>query len=338
MYSQKEISDAIIKKNVKPLRNESVRNNALALYMDLGLTRRKYQTLREFNKYNCVSNDKFPPYSAIFSAKNDCYPFNVQVSESSASVVVQEIIDLTIYLLILSFSDSEISKINNKELVLKCKWGMDGSSGQQNYKQNFKNKNLNDSSVFLIMFVPIEISVERDVIWVNERSNSPRLCRPLSFEFTKETSENTLRTYKYYANQLKNLKPSVFECVRGVSFSVKSFFQCSMVDGKTVNTLTGQRSTSSCNVCGAKPSVINNLTVVKSLECNENAYEFGLSPLHSRIRFMECILHIAYNLDFEKGYARGDDKALKSNRKQSIQNQLKEKLSLAVDVVKQSKL
>jgi len=50
---------------------------------------------------------------------------------------------------------------------------------------------------------------------------------------------------------------------------------------------------------------------------------------------MEYVLHISYNLDFKKGCAKGDDKILKAERKKMIQKNLKSKLSLTVDVVKQ---
>lgn len=43
-------------------------------------------------------------------------------------------------------------------------------------------------------------------------------------------------------------------------------------------------------------------------------------------------------MDFKKGSACGDDKALKAARKKSLQRKLKDKLSLTVDVVKQGKL
>lgn len=109
-----------------------------------------------------------------------------------------------------------------------------------------------------------------------------------------------------------------------------------MVDGKTVNVLTGQKSSASCNVCGASPKQMNNLKLVQQLLCNEKAFKFGLSPLHCRIRFMECTLHIGY-IDFKQSSARGDKKKLKSERKHIIQQDLKERLNLSVDVVKQGK-
>lgn len=81
-----------------------------------------------------------------------------------------------------------------------------------------------------------------------------------------------------------------------------------MVDGKTCSVLTGQKSSKCCNVCGVNPLNMNNLEHIKTLKSNEESYLFGISSLHSWIRFMECILHISYNLDFMKSSARKDDK------------------------------
>lgn len=50
---------------------------------------------------------------------------------------------------------------------------------------------------------------------------------------------------------------------------------------------------------------------------------------------MECLLHISYNMDFKKPAARGNDKDLKAFRKYKIQMDLKQHLSITVDVVKQ---
>lgn len=74
----------------------------------------------------------------------------------------------------------------------------------------------------------------------------------------------------------------MYSFASGISCRVVHQFQCTMVEGKTVNSLTGQRSSSSCNVCGASPKQINDLEVVKKLKCNEKSYEFGLSPLQLR--------------------------------------------------------
>jgi len=45
------------------------------------------------------------------------------------------------------------------------------------------------------------------------------------------------------------------------------------------------------------------MNVIKKMKekCeDENAFRFGLSPLHCRIKLMECILHIAYCINIKK--------------------------------------
>jgi len=75
--------------------------------------------------------------------------------------------------------------------------------------------------------------------------------------------------------------------------------------------------------------------MVLSLSYKEQFYKLGFPILHSWIRFMEYVLHIAYNLDFKKGTARGNNKKLKKARKSKIQKSLKSELHLSVDIVKQ---
>ena len=108
-----------------------------------------------------------------------------------------------------------------------------------------------------------------------------------------------------------------------------------MLDGKVCNVLTDEASSTSCNICRATPNQMNKLDLLQKLHVEENHYYYGLSTLHCRIRFMECILHIAYNLDFEKFYAKGDDKQLKEGRKNLVQDHIRSEMSLIVDVVKQ---
>ena len=47
---------------------------------------------------------------------------------------------------------------------------------------------------------------------------------------------------------------------------------------------------------------------------------------------MECILHISYRLEFEKWQARGEDKEKVKRRKKNIQDELRKKIGLVVDV------
>jgi len=67
-----------------------------------------------------------------------------------------------------------------------------------------------------------------------------------------------------------------------------------------------------------------------------NAYNYGISSLHARIRCMEFLLHVSYNLPFKKWSIR--DSVLKKQReenKRKIQQEFRKELGLLIDTVKQ---
>ena len=107
----------------------------------------------------------------------------------------------------------------------------------------------------------------------------------------------------------------------------------SMVDRKVCQALTETPSSQSCYICGAKPSMMNKLEEVKLLPVKIENYSFGLSTQHAWIRFMECILHIAYRSDFCKWAAMlPDQKQKMSEAKKRIQKEFWEEVGLIVDV------
>lgn len=69
-----------------------------------------------------------------------------------------------------------------------------------------------------------------------------RLCRPQKFEFAKETDEKTKYEYNYYTDEIKNLAPLKINQDDGFSRTIFYQLQCTMVDGKTCNALTNQKS------------------------------------------------------------------------------------------------
>ena len=67
---------------------------------------------------------------------------------------------------------------------------------------------------------------------------------------------------------------------RKVSINIKSHVELTMFDGKVVNALTNTQSSASCNICGAKPSEMNKLDLVKIKPVNDDAMSLDLSSLH----------------------------------------------------------
>jgi len=81
---------------------------------------------------------------------------------------------------------------------------------------------------------------------------------------------------------------------------------------------------------------MNDIENVIRRSVKEETLSFGISPLHARIRFYECLPHVAYRLDLKKWQVRGDEsKALVASRKRSIQDKFCSQLGLLVDFPKQ---
>ncbi|KYQ54665.1 hypothetical protein ALC60_06472 [Trachymyrmex zeteki] len=99
------------------------------MYMDLGMTKSKYQKLRMYNED--LHGDKlYPSYEDIKKAKEKRYPKDIIVIENGASVKLQSLLDHTVYRIFLTLDKEKFHALNSRELVLYGKWGMDGASGQ----------------------------------------------------------------------------------------------------------------------------------------------------------------------------------------------------------------
>ncbi|KAL0853167.1 hypothetical protein ABMA27_012926 [Loxostege sticticalis] len=178
--------------------------------------------------------------------------------------------------------------------------------------------------------VPLKLETGNVVIWNNPNPSSTFYCRPIKFQFAKETTEFVKQEQSAMEEEIRNL--TISNCG---NFEVTHELHMTMIDGKVTTIITNTPSAATCNVCLAKPSEMNNLSPMFSRPVREDVYQYGLSTLHMWIRSMECLLHISYNLDFEMWCARGDNKNLKKFRKDMVQSEFKQQMGLLIDVVKQ---
>lgn len=91
------------------------------------------------------------------------------------------------------------------------------------------------------------------------------------FDFKKETDENTREEYEFYMKEISNLRPFNID-IEGFSCTIVYQLQCTMIDGKTGNILTGQKSTKLCNICGVNPTNVNKMEYISNLQCKESGY------------------------------------------------------------------
>lgn len=162
------------------------------------------------------------------------------------------LLDNTIRQILSILPEKVITKFNNKPLTLLGKWGMDGASGQQTTQQPWYSENNDDTnylvyssesddddiqtdpsdkSVFLTTFVPLRLMSRASNLWTNRNPSSVFTCRPIRFDFTKETKSLTIKNYNHYTNILEKVENYVLT-FKDVTFDVNLDLKCTMIDGK----------------------------------------------------------------------------------------------------------
>lgn len=147
------------------------------------LTKHQYILLK--NLINSKIPNVFPSYQKVFEAKTRCYPTDIRVTESSAEMNLQSLLDHTSNRIVESQKPvfDSLSESEN-EFVLIGKWGFDGSTGHSEYKQKFSDSAIDDSSLFVTSYVPLQLicksnTSDEPIIWKNPRPSSTRWCRPI---------------------------------------------------------------------------------------------------------------------------------------------------------------
>ena len=163
---------------------------------------------------------------------------------------------------------------------------MEIQEGQNTENQRgHRRATIDYASVFNVSCVPLELKCGEKTIWENDRPSSIRYCRPIKFKFMKESIENIQKEYSYYKEAIANLVPKLID-IDNFSCTVSYELKLTMIDGKTSNAISNQRSSGSCNICLARPSEMNKLEKVVDKPIKEELLQFGMSTLHCKIRFM----------------------------------------------------
>lgn len=124
---------------------------------------------------------------------------------------------------------------------------------------------------------------------------SLRICRPIWFEYTKESRTTTKELVQCIKGEINELKTLTLK-INKFCFKISLQLCLTMIDGKVNNAITETNSYWKCSLCDEMKSQFSDLNKTRTI--NEEHLSFGISPLHARIRFMEHILHIAYELKY----------------------------------------
>lgn len=316
---------------------------AIALMLQLELSRGKYIILRNALKGKGVN--VLPSYDALQERKKNIIPAGIQISDRKAIVGISPLLENTASRIVSILSADQLEKINSSKLQLVCKWGCDGSSLLSEYKQ-FSESEISDyKSILMASMVPLRLrkyadkdsaSTSFEDIWINPSPGSKSFCRPISFEYTKETKIATQQLVHTIESEIKLLQPISIE-VENYSFNISFDMKLTMIDGKVCNSLTETSSNWNCSICGEKKTQFANIS--KNTKINEDVLKFGISPLHARIRFLEHFLHIAYDLKYRsitenvyKSVNKNEElKIMRAREKQRIQEEFKQQTGLNID-------
>lgn len=272
----------------------------MAMYLDLELSSRKYQDLKKHTSV-LFGLDFYPSRNTLIEIKNESFPESMTFSDVGAWAEVSSLISNTVKKILL-LKNMDEWKALSKHLKLEGAWGMDGASGQQKMRQKWDTESeyesdhvdleddkgseiitqhkevKSDDSVVSVSFKPIRLSADDQTIWRNKTPNSVHYCRPVEFQFIKETKQPVLNLYNRYEKEFQT--PVICEIQR-YKFKVELDFKCTMLDGKTCNVLKNQNSSRSCNICRVNPSKMNDLNYIKENHPpNPEYYRFGIFSLH----------------------------------------------------------
>lgn len=229
-------------------------DKALGIMISLKLSKWQYITLRACAKEEGIP--LYPSYTTILEAKKDCYPPKdaIEVTEKGVKVKLQAVLDNTVARLG-KFLRLE-SSLDSKELQLISKWGFDGASRQNLYKQTIAG---DDESIFMCSFVPLRLVCDGEKIWENRKPSSTMFCRPLYFKFASENKLHIPEEQAVIEAEIAALEPSVMG-----SHVVKHSMLMTMIDGKITSKLS-KTSTQTCDLCKATPSEMNKLEKILEL-------------------------------------------------------------------------
>lgn len=185
-------------------------DQALSLFIEGKFTKFQYNLMRSQAKE--LGSNLYPSYDRVLEAKRQCYPNGIKITDSSAEVFVQSLLNHTASRL-LKTCETVLNQLDSstRAFELIVKWGFDGSSGHSQYKQNISsNLKIIDQYLFATWLVPLELRyVTPDgnisVLWNNSLPSSVRYCRPLRFQFLKETAAIIKAEEEYVTSQINQL-------------------------------------------------------------------------------------------------------------------------------------
>ena len=183
----------------------------------------------------------YPAYNHVREEKKKCIPAmsstgggedndGIRAGDYSAAVDLQELLNHTTKRIM----ECVGLKSREETLIMISKVGYDGCTGQSIYKQ-LVSKDVElasiavEESLFLTCLVPLQIYNKEtgEVVWTNTRPSSTLYCRPIRFQYIKESKDVVMEESNFF----KEFQ-SVPTLVDG--FTIYHELEETMVDGKVL--------------------------------------------------------------------------------------------------------
>ena len=153
----------------------------------------------------------------------------------------------------------------------------------------------------------------------------------MCIRYACETADISREERQRIEAEISQLQPTTMMTPGGARVQIKHQLHLTMVDGKVVAALA-ETGSATCNICGATPSLMNDLSAVTGRPVRSEIYQFGLSTMHAWIRFFECVVHIAYKIPIRLWRADSPHhKELIKQRKEVVKKRFREQMGLVVD-------
>ena len=150
-----------------------------------------------------------------------------------AKVSLQSLLDHTAQRICQSSEDVLLALPEDarSNLKLLSEMGCDGSGNQSSCKQTRVQGKSDDSALLMTCVVPLQLFAEQEmeenlskklIVWQNPPTSSKRYCRPMKFEFTKETLEAISLEREEMLQQINDLQKCLYTVEAGEEkFQVK---------------------------------------------------------------------------------------------------------------------
>jgi hypothetical protein len=182
--------------------------------------------------------------------------------------------------------------------------GQVGGDGQGDHSQK-NDANVSGTSIYCSSYVPLQLKVNSQLIWANSEPNSPLICQPLVFTFSKETEELIQVEESNLRKQIANLSDILFT-VGTEQFCLKAnsvYIYSTMWDGKSCTTIAKtflasdkKLASNTCHLCLASPTEMRSSEVCKRPIKTPEMIDYSCTPPHMLIRSMEYLFHLAMKL------------------------------------------